>query len=531
MDNPHEAAARDAIAKAITTVVVLLVSLIAMNALVILIMSDGVFVYGLDDPYIHLALAENLLQGTYGVNPGEHSSPSSSILWPLLLAPFSWSPWAPLIINTVAALALVVVFAKIGVLTLRDERYPIDPLELTFLVAALVVATNLIGLVFVGMEHVVQLLFVSLIAWGLLRILHGSDVPVWLPLVIAMSPGWRFENVVISVAAVLFLFFLGKTRAALAGLGGIVLLFLAFTGLMVSLGLSPVPTSVLMKLSAGGDHTVPLGDSILWSLYSMTTVPGIILITLMIFLAYSAAVTQDRVVRWLAVFSGLALLGHVVSGKYGWLNRYEIYMVGFGLIISLHLAFRLFLLPGFGAPTGRRRRLGMLAILLVLTTWSGPYLMSLGQIPLASRNIYLQQWQIQRFLKDYHQGPVAVNDLGLVSYRYDPYVLDLWGLASSEAAYLRRTSSSADWMRHLVARHGVELVVIYDAWFEEVPEEWERLGVLLMETYRVSAAEDNVSFYATSIESAPRLRAQLERFSATLPQRARLELSQAHVDP
>ena len=36
---------------------------------------DGHFVYAIDDPYIHLALAQNLAHGHYGINPGEASSP------------------------------------------------------------------------------------------------------------------------------------------------------------------------------------------------------------------------------------------------------------------------------------------------------------------------------------------------------------------------------------------------------------------------------------------------------------------------
>ena len=47
--------------------------------------SDGSFIYTLDDPYIHLALAKNIRLGNYGINLDELSSPSPSILWPFLL--------------------------------------------------------------------------------------------------------------------------------------------------------------------------------------------------------------------------------------------------------------------------------------------------------------------------------------------------------------------------------------------------------------------------------------------------------------
>jgi len=47
----------------------------------------GHFTYTLDDAYIHLAMAENIYQGHYGINLSEASSPSSNVLWPFLLVP------------------------------------------------------------------------------------------------------------------------------------------------------------------------------------------------------------------------------------------------------------------------------------------------------------------------------------------------------------------------------------------------------------------------------------------------------------
>jgi hypothetical protein len=38
-------------------------------------MTRGHFSYSLDDPYIHLALAQQIIRGHYGLNPGEVSAP------------------------------------------------------------------------------------------------------------------------------------------------------------------------------------------------------------------------------------------------------------------------------------------------------------------------------------------------------------------------------------------------------------------------------------------------------------------------
>ena len=52
----------------------------AVELVAILRLNAGRFTYTLDDPYIHLALAERIRRGLYGINPGEAASPASSLL-------------------------------------------------------------------------------------------------------------------------------------------------------------------------------------------------------------------------------------------------------------------------------------------------------------------------------------------------------------------------------------------------------------------------------------------------------------------
>ena len=59
--------------------VMLALTLVELVAL--LSLNGGKLVYTLDDPYIHFALAENLINGHYGVNSTENSAPSSSVIW------------------------------------------------------------------------------------------------------------------------------------------------------------------------------------------------------------------------------------------------------------------------------------------------------------------------------------------------------------------------------------------------------------------------------------------------------------------
>ena len=74
--------------------------------------NGGRFVYALDDPYIHMAIAKNFaLHGVWSVTAEGFSSSTSAPLWTLILAIayrlFGVNDLTPLILNILAALALL----------------------------------------------------------------------------------------------------------------------------------------------------------------------------------------------------------------------------------------------------------------------------------------------------------------------------------------------------------------------------------------------------------------------------------------
>src|SRR4051812_48565384 len=86
-------------------------ALFALELIVSIWLAGGRLVFALDDAYIHLAVADQILAGGYGVNAGEFSSPSSSIIWPYLIAVtegMHLGPRGPLIISAAAAAATIV---------------------------------------------------------------------------------------------------------------------------------------------------------------------------------------------------------------------------------------------------------------------------------------------------------------------------------------------------------------------------------------------------------------------------------------
>lgn len=157
-----------------------------------------------------------------------------------------------------------------------------------------------------------------------------------------------------------------------------------------------------------------------------------------------------------------------------------------------------------------------MAVLLLLST--APYLRGTLLSPRAGLGIYDQQYQMRRFVVDYYRRPVAVNDLGWVSYRNPNYVLDLWGLASEAARKKRLLDPTPGWPETLTRAHEVGLAIIYETWFEgAIPAIWQPLARLEGAHHLVIGGGNFVTFYATSPAAAPAALDALHRFSATLP--------------
>src|SRR5687767_4911056 len=85
-----------------------------LTAICVATLNNGHITYALDDAYIHLALAERIAAGHYGINANEFSAPASSVIWPFLLVPFSpfrVAEYVPLALNVLFSCALILVLS------------------------------------------------------------------------------------------------------------------------------------------------------------------------------------------------------------------------------------------------------------------------------------------------------------------------------------------------------------------------------------------------------------------------------------
>jgi hypothetical protein len=502
----------------------LLVIYSALNALTIAVslVDVGALAYTLDDPYIHLAVAENLLQGGYGINSTELSSPSSTMLYPLILAfteTVGLGPNGPLVVNLAAAglgVYIAGLFLENHVLRATDGA-----LFKLGLGCVAIFAMSAVALPMTGMEHSLHVLCVVALLYGL-AIRLDSRAPWWLWATIILLPLIRFEGLAMALAAVAAVWLLGDRKPALACSAIIALLLVGYGAIMLRLGLPILPSSVVTKSSVAAmmveePHLKKIFSVLVKRLWgTIIDRQGAILMLLLsvigIRMILDWGTAERRSTTTMAGVTGFALVAHAIAGEYGWFYRYEVYAVAAAVLTALFVwrsSLRHF------AQTRAFAIQGMVVFAMAIVV--APYVKAMYQTPSASRAIYDQQYQMHRFATEFYREPVAANDIGWVSYRNPAYVLDLWGLGSEEVRRLRSLGPfKPDDLRRLVTKHDVELAMIYeDRFIGQLPDDWHRVAVL--KTERGASASDTVSFFVFAKADPERVKAALREFKRTLP--------------
>ena len=469
--------------------------------------AGGAFEYPLDDVYIHLAMAEQMAAGGYGVNAGEYASAASSPLYPVLLMPFAGSDvqrFLPLFWNVVALVASAWLLGRLFMVAELGRAGLLLAVVAPF---ALFMQNN----AYSSMEHMLHTAASLAIVLGLWRFVETRHVGWLLVAGVALAPAFRLEGLAMAMAAGGVVLLLGRP---VAGLALAALATLPVIGLMVfltSLGLEPLPNSVTAKLPATHAENAGLLESVGSTLNRNAgqiggrLVLALTLVTWLIALVLYARGDKARGLIGLAVAT--AAFAHLAMASTGWLDRYENY-----LVVSLFGV--LCLLVASLTPTARWAVLGGALAGSLLT-----YAPKIDNNLAGLRAIHLQQAEMSRFAKDHLKAPVAVNDLGYVAWANPNYVLDLWGLASAEALRLRLSDAPDGWADPLADRYGVRAAMIYEDWLgPALGPDWVRMGrLVLLEHHGALLGGDVVSFYARNAAEAAALQADLKDWAAGLP--------------
>lgn len=470
----------------------------------------GVFEYPLDDVYIHLAMAEGIAHGTYGINPGEAASASASILYPLLLLPFPGTQMQrmlPLLWNVAAVLGLGWLW---GCALLASGAGPRVGAALALLGPVLL---NLPGVAFTGMENSLHALAALAVLLGLWRFLKDGRLAPWFAFAVIAAPMPRLEGLALSLLAAAAVALNGRVRAGL-GLGlAAVAPVAAFMLFLTMIGLDPLPSSVLVKTTIGDRRFDPLLTLALNLRDYQGQLALAVAVGMPLLCMFTPSLRQRPAKVLIAVLS-LSIAAHLCAGQFGWMFRYETYLI---ILMAAGLCL-------LAAPGGR----GALGLSVLVMLISGVRTLPLVAINYvwAARAVHLQQAQMGRFADDFLQAPVAVNDIGRVAWSHEPYVLDLWGLGSAEARHIRvsgETDAPSGWAGALVAKHGIGYAMIYDKWLgTSVGADWRAVAHLTMDNPKGGFTAFDVTFYATDAAHEHRLRQAVRAFAPTLPQDAHL---------
>jgi hypothetical protein len=506
--------------------------------LLILRATDGHFIYCLDDAYIHLAIAKHIVRdGVWGVTPYAFSSSSSSILWPILLAAvfriFGVREILPFLIALAASAILMAILYRewMG----RENR----PAWALGMLIAWMLVLPFGPILFNGMETMLQVLAAVAFAAAAVRFLSSedSDGLLALCLLAGLASAVRYEGCFIAAVVCLLLVFHGRWKAAAAVAVSSALPVIGYGLYSLSQGWLFLPNSLLSKYGGIGGF----GPATLLGLAARPFAPvtdsnglhlpvwQLIAVILLVQLLWRARTVPSRGL-WdnkllpAVIFLGVAVL-HSLGITVEWFFRYQAYLNALG-IWAIGCA---------GIPcldwTVLRRRATVWIAAAAAAVFIAVLLAAeaIWKTPLASRNIWQQQYQMGLFLREFYpQERVAANDIGAIDFLADIRLVDIFGLASRPVMQAKLSgmweSDLTGTLDRLTSAEGARIAVLYDTWFDynpatgraAVPLQWVRVASWTIPE-NVVCGGATVTWYAVIPEEAPALRSALETFSARLP--------------
>ncbi|WP_110517591.1 hypothetical protein [Herpetosiphon llansteffanensis] len=482
-------------------------------------LNAGKFLYILDDPYIHLSLARNIAHGHYGINLVEPSAPSSSILWPFILAIFARLPlfeYVPLLLNIGFALATLFFIHKIIDLIFQ---HTLSSAKKTFFVALFIIICSMTPLIWSGMEHMLQILLTVIVMYQLLEIQINQKLHKSLIGMLVLLSLVRYESLAISIPILVFLYFKGYRKLAATGLISIIALLAAFSYFIHSLGLDYLPTSVLIKRSLFSNRNS--FDLFLRTIFiSMQSRTWFILLGMVLLIGLKL---RQKTHKLFISITALSITLYLLFGTtLGSFYRYETFIITYSIIVFMYL-YREFLIKILSST--RKQLFTSIFISLLLFIYLD-YAHPIIYTPKFSNSVYLQQYQMALFTDQYYKKNVGVNDIGLIAFTNDNYTLDLFGLSNIDVIDYRK-SQTPGWMDQLSTQYDANLIMIYDEWFTGfIPNDWIKLGQLKLDLPVAIVAYKEVSFYVRNPAMVEEVKQLLEQFSRTLPEHAEFHFTQ-----
>lgn len=523
----------------------------------------GHFGYAVDDAYIILAMARNFADyGVWGVTPYEIASASSTILYSVLIT---------LIYKLTGVLEILplytnIVFALIALgicfLIMRSLNVP-SFLNMTALIL-IIFLTPMISLIFVGMEHIFHIaLVLALLYFGSNVIcketLSNKELILFYVLG-AILPLVRYEGFFLVLPLTLFILIRKKWKIGIIFLLSSLIPVGLFGAISVLYGQMWIPNSVYLKSGVSSLSIITLIEKFSMIFYKLFyylpllmffIVIGIILLTLLWF---------NNKIFWRnrTIFLLLALLTtfiHLWIGPIGWFFRYEAYLYPIMIVgvyvaaIELYPSLQSFATIDDEKKMGERIKQSkrirgntikkkrddqqvkksdskfiiysivfILMLFFIIPGISPEHRVnSMTFTPMATHNIYEQQYQMGLFIKTYYQNEtVVLNDIGAPTFLSNIHLIDKNGLGTTEIAKNYVSHNTSFDLFQYVKSKDAKIALIYDNDFNYTEQGWVLVGRWRIRN-NVICYRDDVGIYAINLDEKERLIKNLKEFSKKLP--------------
>ncbi len=474
----------------------------------ILFRCGGHLFYSYDDAYIHMAMAKNLVRhGVLGITRFAYTPASSSPLWTLLLGfgylLFGVNTYIPLVLNLVFLVILVWQVWK------TFEGHSLSwQFTLSFL---FLLALPVYLILYSGMEHILHILLVLLLARKFVAYLHGKKLGWDFYLLVFLAMGARYETSFFLL--LFFLYFLWERKWAQAGtlLASAVPFPLAYGIMNIYHGWGFLPSSVAVKGKSVILHYLLKGEifgairSFLGALrFRMTSfaVPTLSMEIFIFFLlaAFLLVLFLQGKEKWpFYLFPPILITLHFLFAYYTYPPRYQNYLLAFAL------PFVLKVLQGVKV----RNRLAPFLLGAVALGFFTPRFLMNYNTPVGSEGLYSQQYQMAMFVKRFFpRGRVVLNDIGTVAfYNEGVKIVDFVGLATREVYEIKISPVPSEDRRALIknflSRQEPDLAIAFEDWIKPIlPEGWWEAGRWRLLRNLVSARRE-VVFYGVKDRELP----------------------------
>ncbi len=480
--------------------------------------TEGYFTYPLDDTYIHLAIADQVLEtGNWGPSPFQFQFSSSSPAFTLLLSLLGFADtWAPLLLNLLFGLLWIWVVSGLGLVF----EASLPRLFLLLALAILLIPLHLLSLL--GMEHLAHLFFSTLFLREASRKLSQPQLhPSGLLILSAMAMClFRYEGLFLLAGfGQVALWQKSWKTLAITSLGALFPLFVI--GIyMLSQGGSFFPISILGKAQGIDLLEAEFASWIVKAASNLYENPFILILLLanLCLLLFNLGKRQSL---WTWMWT-LATLMHILFAEIGG-YRYEAYLVGLGLLNIILSRPKNRDLPIFSLA---QQQVMVLIFALALFPFFSRSLFFSLSYPTFVQNIYQQPIQTGRFLRThYYKSSVALNDIGAGSYFGKVKLTDMVGIGDQKVFNLRKQDRyRKNLIEILCEERETEIAIVHYIWVEEViPESWVAVGQLTI-LQNMICADKTLTFYACKPSEIPRLKNKLIRFSESLPEGIKAEI-------